>query len=86
MFSHAGSIFDMTQSYDVSFYLGGIFLFVAAVLGFLVPSVQRLTIRLRKQAETSNLSNSISISPFHLATFECIWAQLPYDLLQIIWL
>jgi len=52
----AGSIFDMTQSYDVSFYLGGIFLFVAAVLGFLVPSVQRLTIRLRKQAETSNLS------------------------------
>jgi len=53
----AGSIFDYTQSYDVSFYLGGIFLFASAVIGFLVPSVRRLTIRLRKRAnETSNLS------------------------------
>ena len=54
-----GSIYDYTQSYDVSFYLGGIFLFASAIIGFLVPSVRRLTMRLRKQAkETSNLSNS----------------------------
>lgn len=53
----AGSIYDYTQSYDVSFYLGGIFLFASAIIGFLVPSVRRLTMRLRKQAkETSNLS------------------------------
>merc|ERR1712127_467788 len=53
----AGSIYDYTQSYDVSFHLGGIFLFASAIIGFLVPSVRRLTMRLRKQAkETSNLS------------------------------
>jgi len=52
----AGSIFDYTQSYDISFYLGGTFLIVSSIVGFMVPAVRRLTARLKKRAEENKSS------------------------------
>ena len=46
----AGSIFDMTQSYDVPFWLAGVFLFVSAAISFMVPFVRRYLKRRDKAA------------------------------------
>lgn len=37
----AGSMFDMTQSYDVPFFLAGVFLFISSAISFMVPFVRR---------------------------------------------
>ncbi|XP_057375663.1 monocarboxylate transporter 14-like isoform X1 [Daphnia carinata] len=37
----AGSVFDMTQSYDVPFWLAGVFLFISSAISFMVPCVRR---------------------------------------------
>ena len=34
-------MYDMTQSYDVPFFLAGVFLFVSAGISFMVPLVRR---------------------------------------------
>ena len=39
----AGSVFDTTQSYDISFYLAGAFLILAALVNLLVEVMHRRT-------------------------------------------
>ena len=39
--SPLGSVFDMTQSYDIPFWLAGGFLFVSSGISFMVPAVRR---------------------------------------------
>jgi len=39
---YIGSIYDSTKSYDVSFYVAGILLFISAVLHCLVPLAGRI--------------------------------------------
>lgn len=46
-----GSVFDMTQSYDVPFWLAGIFLFISAGISFMVPCVSRYIKRKEKKAK-----------------------------------
>ena len=41
VFIVSGSVFDMTQSYDVPFWLAGIFLFISSAVSFMVPCVRR---------------------------------------------
>lgn len=47
----AGSVFDMTQSYDVPFWLAGIFLFISAGVSFMVPFVRRYLKRKEKKGK-----------------------------------
>ncbi|XP_046452113.1 monocarboxylate transporter 14-like isoform X3 [Daphnia pulex] len=50
----AGSVFDMTQSYDVPFWLAGIFLFISSAISFMVPLVRRWV----KRKEDAELAKS----------------------------
>ncbi|EFX71872.1 hypothetical protein DAPPUDRAFT_326804 [Daphnia pulex] len=50
----AGSVFDMTQSYDVPFWLAGIFLFISSAISFMVPLVRRWV----KRKEDAQLAKS----------------------------
>ncbi len=41
----------MTQSYDVPFWLAGVFLFISAAISFMVPCVSRYIKRKEKKAK-----------------------------------
>jgi len=52
-----GSVYDMTQSYDVPFWLAGIFLFISSGISFMVPLVRRWA----KRKEDAELAKSAGI-------------------------
>ena len=54
---HLGSVYDMTLSYDVPFWLAGIFLFVSAAISFTVPLVRRYVQRRQHATDKSNGGN-----------------------------
>lgn len=55
-----GSVFDMTQSYDVPFWLAGIFLFISSAISFMVPCVRRWVKR-KEVALTAKTAGNIVI-------------------------
>lgn len=55
-----GSVFDMTQSYDVPFWLAGIFLFISSAISFMVPCVRRWVKR-KEVALTAKTAGKIVI-------------------------
>lgn len=57
---HPGSVFDMTQSYDVPFWLAGIFLFISSAISFMVPLVRRWA----KRKEVAQLAKSAGNTHF----------------------
>jgi len=58
----AGSVFDATQSYDVPFWLAGMFLFIAAAISFLIPCVRRF-LRRRENKIKEQAGKSLKSGP-----------------------
>lgn len=57
-----GSVFDATQSYDVPFWLAGMFLFIAAAISFLIPCVRRF-LRRRENKIKEQAGKSLKSGP-----------------------
>lgn len=58
-FCFLGGLFDITKSYDLSFYLAGFFIALSGLLLFVHPIVKKITRYRRRQDLMSNHKNKI---------------------------
>lgn len=55
----AGGLFDITESYDLSFYLAGLFIALSGLLLFVYPIIKKMARYRRKQTLLNNHKNKI---------------------------